>query len=383
MNAIAKEEVQASAYYDSVHPAAVLFPLMSDEDLDDLAKDISENGQTDPITLQTTGDHRTLLDGRNRIIACELAGVSPMFEEWRGKGSPTAFIISKNARRRHLTPSQAAMVAARILPLFEEEARERQATSEPGVYGGKPLSANLREGVDGGKAAAHAAKTVGVSPRSVEAAKTVITKAIPEVAAAVDSGTMSVSAAAKLAKETPEVQREAVAKVSFVVNTSGDYEWYTPSEYIEAARRVMGSIDTDPASCIKANETVKAKHFYTLEESGLDSENKWEGCVWLNPPYKMPDVSLFSKRLVEEFMSGSVSQGILLTHNSTDTAWWQHAAMHSQAICFTTGRINFNNNNSKAAAGPRQGQSFIYFGENVETFKGIFSAFGLIVAVMQ
>jgi len=51
--------------------------------------------------------------------------------------------------------------------------------------------------------------------------------------------------------------------------TSGEVEYYTPVEIIEAARRVLGVIDLDPASSEAANQIVKATHIYTVKEDGL------------------------------------------------------------------------------------------------------------------
>jgi hypothetical protein len=53
------------------------------------------------------------------------------------------------------------------------------------------------------------------------------------------------------------------AKTPHVGRATGDYEWYTKPAYIEAARRVLGGIDLDPASCDLAQQTVKATAFYT------------------------------------------------------------------------------------------------------------------------
>jgi len=62
---------------------------------------------------------------------------------------------------------------------------------------------------------------------------------------------------------------------------TGNPEWYTPAEYIELAREVMGKIDLDPASNPFAQETVKAEQFYTEDDDGLSQP--WWGQVWLNP----------------------------------------------------------------------------------------------------
>ena len=64
---------------------------------------------------------------------------------------------------------------------------------------------------------------------------------------------------------------------------SGENEWYTPEKYVEAARKVLGKIDLDPASSKPANKIIKATKFYTLADDGL--KQPWNGRLWLNPPY--------------------------------------------------------------------------------------------------
>ncbi|HEX5442465.1 MAG TPA: hypothetical protein VFW87_01490, partial [Pirellulales bacterium] len=63
---------------EGIHPAATLFPLMHGVPLGELAADIAENGLREPIVC-TDG---LVLDGRNRLRACEMAEVEPRFVEW-------------------------------------------------------------------------------------------------------------------------------------------------------------------------------------------------------------------------------------------------------------------------------------------------------------
>lgn len=73
------------------------------------------------------------------------------------------------------------------------------------------------------------------------------------------------------------------------LSSSKSAEHYTPIDYVEAARTVMGGIDCDPASCVAANDVIKAKTIYTIDNSGLLDENIWRGRVIVNAPGSCKD----------------------------------------------------------------------------------------------
>jgi hypothetical protein len=60
-------------------------------------------------------DGETLIDGRNRLKACEIATVEPRFEQLNGH-DPVEYILAVNVARRHLTTGQQAMAIAIAIP---------------------------------------------------------------------------------------------------------------------------------------------------------------------------------------------------------------------------------------------------------------------------
>ena len=100
--------------------------------------------------------------------------------------------------------------------------------------------------------------------------------------------------------------------------------------------------------------------------------------MWLNPPYAQPLISRFVERLVSEVAAQRVTDAILLTNNSTDTAWWHLGAAGAALICFTKGRIQFIDVDGDPYASPTQGQTFCYYGSNAEAFRSVFGAFGFV-----
>jgi hypothetical protein len=150
------------------------------------------------------------------------------------------------------------------------------------------------------------------------------------------------------------VDRAAKPHVS---HNSGENEWYTPKQFIEAARLAMGSIDTDPASSDVANETVRAKKYYTAEQDGRDK--KWSGNVWMNPPYSQP--------LISEFI------------DAFETNWYQSLLIYASAVCFIKGRVKFIDKQGNASGAPLQGQTVLYFGNREKSFIDAFSEFGIVL----
>lgn len=176
--------------------------------------------------------------------------------------------------------------------------------------------------------------------------------------------------------QAPEAALKQTQSTGSFHVSSGENDWYTPEDYIEAAKSVLGEIDLDPATSEVAQKIVGAKRYYTKEIDGLDKA--WKGRVWMNPPYSMPEIKGFAEKLVSEFESGGVTEAIVLTNNSSDTQWFHTLLNASGIACLPTSRVKFYNPDSEVMA-TRQGQTLFYFGENKAKFAEVFSSFGAIV----
>ena len=105
-----------------IHPAAAVWPMMSEEELDALAADIAANGQRAPIVVDSDG---RVVDGRNRLEACRRAGMEPDVvtlpptdpdpDDPDGNQRAAEFILSANLHRRHMVTGARAMATALTL----------------------------------------------------------------------------------------------------------------------------------------------------------------------------------------------------------------------------------------------------------------------------
>jgi hypothetical protein len=161
-------------------------------------------------------------------------------------------------------------------------------------------------------------------------------------------------------------------KDSHLIQQSLSDEHYTPRQYLDAARQVLGGIDLDPASCAEANEVVGATTFFSADDSGL--ARPWAGRVWLNPPYGRR-VGDFVAKFVDEYSSSRISGIILVNAHCTDTDWFQ--PLWDGVLCFTNHRINFYGDDERS--GSTHGSAFAYFGPDGMRFARTFRQFGAVV----
>ena len=129
-----------------IHPAALLFPRMSADELKALTEDIKRNGQQQPIAIIEKPRRRPdgtlhvkdppvqeVLDGISRLDAMEAAGIRIIDKDGQlddhikglvvdtDEVDPVAFVISANIHRRHLTGEQKRDLIAKLIKATPEK----------------------------------------------------------------------------------------------------------------------------------------------------------------------------------------------------------------------------------------------------------------------
>ena len=135
-------------------------------------------------------------------------------------------------------------------------------------------------------------------------------------------------------------------------------EWLTPPEIFKA----LGIFDLDPCSPIERPWDTAIKHYSTVD-NGLSK--KWEGRVWLNPPYGS-EAAIWLEKMVEH------GDGIALLFARTETRmFFDHVWPYASGLLFLRGRLYFHyvdgtlpDNNAGAPS-----VLIAYGAENAETLK--------------
>ena len=317
-----------------VHTYCELFPLHEDE-VDELAHNMTKYGWVRDSAIIMFEDK--ILDGRHRYLAAQDALVDPIFIDFEGDATDALrFVWRINAVRRHMSN--------------DEKKEAFSILREDGLWPKIDRRDSLRQN------ATDRSNELTVAPTNQEIADI-----------------MGVSESTIKRWDAERERPDVVVPVR--ADTTGTDEWYTPLEYIDMVREVMDGIDLDPATCEFAQAKVRASNYFTIENNGL--EQYWSGRVWLNPPYSKGLMAKFVDKICEEYMLGDVNQATVLSNNFTDTAWFHKLLEVSSAVCFTTGRVKFYNQDG-VGINPTNGHAFFYFGPMVEKFTDIFSKIGTV-----
>jgi hypothetical protein len=172
-------------------------------------------------------------------------------------------------------------------------------------------------------------------------------------------------------------------------------EWYTPTYFIELARKVMGSIDLDPFSSLAANQIVKAAYYFDPKTSAF--QRSWRNPkqkrqypagvnVWMNPPYGMPLIMQAIDALAAAYLRGDIAQAIVLVNNATETRWFHLLCEMSAALCFPKQRIAFTAPDGKAIGGNTRGQAFFYLtrtSTDTTDFLQVFAPVGFTIVLKE
>ena len=211
------------------HALAAAFPLLTGDEFEALVADVKAYGVRDPVTLWA-GE---ILDGRNRVAAAKVAGVTTL-KTIRFKGSDAEalyFVTSANLTRRHLSTSQRALIAAELANIRAGEFAGNQHVDEP--------SANLQTPL---VSQATASKALRVSTRSVATATKIKKKAEPALLEDVKQGRVTLNAAERALRAAKPTAAATEPKISEKPTVSKKPKLRPLQEIVEDLQRLHDEV---------------------------------------------------------------------------------------------------------------------------------------------
>jgi ParB-like chromosome segregation protein Spo0J len=253
--------VPASIYNFKIHPLAKLFPPLSPDEFKKLKSDIERRGLLEALTVSDDG--KTLLDGINRLRACEELKIPLITNRFSlvadsKRMTEADYIWSKNFMRRHLTDDQRAMLAVQFSDAEKEAAKQRQREhggTAPGqakdTSGGSAPSERTRAALAGKHQ---------VSEHKIRQAETVALKA-PHLSEKVAHGEMKLKDAEKAI--TPAARPASDAE-PFRVSLSSGWRALGSTSGLKISISISG-MGMSPAEH-KSLELIGEKHLLAIEK---------------------------------------------------------------------------------------------------------------------
>ena len=357
-----------------------IMPVLSQEDYLALKQDIADRGIIIPIEIDEAGN---ILDGHHRLRAWKelnadghsLPPYPRVIRAGLDEKQKRNHIRALNILRRHLTKEQRQEQWA---AMRQDGMSYRQIAEASGVNASTVLRSTVAN------ATVQPATVVGKDGKKRKPTKKPRPPKAPQASIFVGDDIAEEKAKLKAKKIMDNGSEGASQQVHVTMFSSETNEYYTPPEYIDAARQVMGGIDLDPASHEKAQAWIQAGTFYVIADDGLNKS--WFGRVWLNPPYGKDGADsnqdIWAQHLIDEYRAGNVTEAVLLVkaalgYNWFENLWWDWP------VCFGRERLSFIRSNGSNEGKSKQGTAFLYLGSNVDRFQLVFRQFGRVIMPEQ
>jgi phage N-6-adenine-methyltransferase len=141
-----------------------------------------------------------------------------------------------------------------------------------------------------------------------------------------------ITRAVRLAKRRANAKRQHDAVTPNIHFSSATDEWATPQSLFDDLSVVFGDFTLDPCA---TPQNAKCVTYFTRQQDGL--AHRWQGKVFMNPPYGR-DIGRWVKKAYEESLDGALV--VCLLPARTDTRWWHDYASHGY-VYFLRGRLRF------------------------------------------
>ena len=186
----------------TVHPTFQSLLPINEKELENIVKDMEENGfdKSKPVCIWR--EENVLIDGYTRFTAAKEAGLSEIYKYEMSFGTEQAaleYAVKQQLNRRNLNDAGKIMLIEKLDNLRNpgRKSSDPEADAEPR-----------------GKSAQALAETLGIGTRTVERARHVLANADEETLEEVKSGKTSINQAAKKIKQQKDEEKKAAATIA-------------------------------------------------------------------------------------------------------------------------------------------------------------------------
>lgn len=196
--------------FSGIHPACLAVPMIDSVAFEDLIAHIKTHGLKTPLLRFKGG---LLLDGRTRMLACHLAGVSIRVEDDNSGDDPWETVNALNIQRKQLTVGQKAMFGDAWRESVTVEAQKHRGSNQ---HASKVATLPPS---DIGKTREILAAKAGVGQKAMDKVRTIKQHA-PEVAKEVQAGTKTLETGYKEARKIEKSKESQPSEKPFALSNS-------------------------------------------------------------------------------------------------------------------------------------------------------------------